>query len=806
MFGQETGFGFIPSPNISLNAGNLYNVVISLLVCLACAFAGWSIYSRGKKTTQEKSFALFLALVGLYWFGSAISNSLAWFKVLAFVKHFAYLVKLKLILPPLVLGYFLAGELFRSRTSVRRLTFILSVVAAVFLWFSYRLDQSYHTVTYWGVQWQISDLPKLIYLTGLLLPLALMAVYLVVRTGRRSLETKKPSGYALYFGGIIFVLLEYLQIAAPVITWQRLLARLLYILIAFGAYLSFIGRIEVVRFIPRAQELIPKKLMRVPFFYKLLFLFILLAVIPITISSLLMFVSFKEIIDLYVHKPLLWNLKASREAFVVALNHLQIQSLFLMLLTGLLVFVVSILVSRAIAASLKTVSLGMEKVSKGDFSFKIQPDSNDELGDVAGYFNEMSIEIQRSREIMQRWNKELETKVAERTEDLRALYNVSEAIGSSLDFDLLIDQAVSKLLPVVKADTYAILIPDEQGQYITRISHGLNLNGVRLSPEQGFLAKVIKTNKVSQAQAELGLKSLLAVPLRAKGKTLGVLILGSQNEKTHFGEREINLLATISEQLAVAIENVGIYEKEKEAVARLTELDRLKNEFISMVSHELRTPVTSVDGYISLFLTGATGQLTADQKKYLTVMQENDQRLLTLINRLLDFSKIESGRFSVKKELISINDIINQAIMVISPQLGKRGLHVRLELKAHNSNFMGDRDKMIEVFINLLENALKFAQSEKKLSLIITTLDEGDFIRIEVADNGIGLEQSQLEMIFNKFFQVEDTMTRKVGGVGLGLAIVKEIIGNHNGRIWAESAGKGKGSTFIFTLPVAEKV
>jgi len=359
---------------------------------------------------------------------------------------------------------------------------------------------------------------------------------------------------------------------------------------------------------------------------------------------------------------------------------------------------------------------------------------------------------------------------------------------------------------VIKVDIYAVLVPDEEGHYITRISHGLNLNGVRLPMDQGLLAKVIKNNKVCLAKNELGLKNLMAVPLHAKGKTLGILILGTQAETMHFGERESNLLVTISEQLAVAIENVGIYEKEKEAVARLTELDRLKNEFISMVSHELRTPVTSVDGYISLFLTGATGQLTRDQKNYLTIMHENDQRLLTLINRLLDFSKIESGRFNIKKELISINNIINEAIMVVNPQLAKKQLHVRLELKANDVSFMGDHDKMIAVLVNLLENAMKFAQADRQLKLVITTLNEGDFVRVEVADNGLGLDPAQLEMIFNKFYQVSDVMTRKVGGVGLGLAIVKEIIGNHNGRIWAESAGQGKGTKFIFTLPVAERI
>jgi len=270
-------------------------------------------------------------------------------------------------------------------------------------------------------------------------------------------------------------------------------------------------------------------------------------------------------------------------------------------------------------------------------------------------------------------------------------------------------------------------------------------------------------------------------------------------------ERKSNLLATISEQLGVALENVLVYEKEKEAVARLTELDRLKNEFISMVSHELRTPVTSADGYVSLFLTGVLGSLTEDQKNYLKIVRENNQRLLTLINRLLDFSQIESGRFSIKRELISMHEVIAAAVAQMKPQLEKKQAELSLKLEAHHDNFMGDFEKMIEVFNNLIENALKFSKEEEKPKIEIVTRDAEDFLEVSVADNGIGIEKEYFDKIFNKFFQIEDTMTRKVGGVGLGLAMVKEIVGYHQGRIWVESEGKGKGSRFVFLIPVAEK-
>jgi len=440
---------------------------------------------------------------------------------------------------------------------------------------------------------------------------------------------------------------------------------------------------------------------------------------------------------------------------------------------------------------------------------------------VINYFNTMSGEIKHAREVMEEFNRWLEVKVKERTEEMRVLFDVSKAIGSTLDLELLIRHSIELLLPIMKADLYTVLIPDEKGLYSSRICHGCEkekLQGIAIEEGKGLLGEALKENKIvycdnmatdprcqDDSLKNFGAKTAIVTPLRAKGKVMGILLIGTVGEHKYSEEREGNLLAAIADQLAIAIENIGIYEREKEAVARLTELDRLKNEFISMVSHELRTPVTSADGYVSLFLAGVTGAITEDQKKYLMIVKENNQRLLTLINRLLDFSKIETGRFSIKRELISINEVVTAAVAAMQPQIEKKQAVVNLKLEAQNANFMGDREKMQEALVNLIENALKFSRSEEAPVIELITGNENDLIRLTVADNGVGIGQEYLDKIFNKFYQIEDAMTRKVGGVGLGLALVKEIVGNHHGRIWAESDGKGKGSRFIFQIPLAEK-
>lgn len=386
-------------------------------------------------------------------------------------------------------------------------------------------------------------------------------------------------------------------------------------------------------------------------------------------------------------------------------------------------------------------------------------------------------------------------KIEEQTQDLQLLFSISKAIGGSLDLNLLIASAGQCLLPLVRGDRYALLIPSDKGVYSLSVSQGID-------SIEGLDDLILKASKNDEI---ISLKNFVALPLAAKGNILGILLLGGTGEIKAISGREKSLLAAAADQLAIAVENAGSYEKEKQALARLTELDRLKNEFISMVSHELRTPVASADGYVSLFLAGVTGPVSDDQKKYLTIIKDNNQRLLSLINRLLDFSSIETGRFSIQKELISINDVVSEVVQAVQPRLAGKKANLSLKLDAKETNFMGDREKMAAVLIDLIDNALKFSSGTAPEIKIITD-NKGDLIEVRVEDNGIGIAKEHLDAIFNEFYQIEATMTRQAGGVGLGLAIVKEIIAKHHGKIWAESEGLGQGAKIIINLPIAEKV
>jgi signal transduction histidine kinase/HAMP domain-containing protein len=667
-------------------------------------------------------------------------------------------------------------------------------------------------VSYWGVQPGFSQVPRLIFILGLMAPLAALAI---IRAGKDFAKWTKP----LFVEAItlVFACLETLNILSNSATWELLLLRMLYVFIGFIAYFYLTGEEATAQFAqrisPRIGNMVRRlRSMRIPFFTKLLLLFVLLSILPIAGAGILLFLTFKEIIDLYIYKPLLWNLKLSKEEFLVALGNVQIQALFLITLTIILVVIASSIASRAIAQSLRRVGFGMKRVEEGDLSFKLSPESNDEIGDLVNYFNKMAAEIKRSREIMQNWNKELEKTVDERTKNLQTLYNISKAMGSTLDLEELISKSVN-YIPQIAGSTYlSIFIKDDKAIYRSKASKGKQIDHSFKENEgllgeivsSGHICKMVDINEASEGEKKafepLGMKALLLAPMESKGKAIGLIVIGIQ--KDHIPSNiELNLLSTIADQMAIAIENASVFEKEKEAVKKLIEIDKMKTELLSMVSHELRTPLTSIKGFLAHFINGTTGPLNETQKKFVDIMAKEGDHLLEYIDTLLEFSRVERGAFVIKKEPVQIDKLINGIVEALRPLLESKGIELALHLGAKDAVLSGDELKLGQVLRNLIGNSIKFVKEKPQIEVSSKVLPNGA-IEVAVKDNGIGIDKDHLGKIFNKFYQVDTSLTRKVGGLGLGLAISKEIVEAHGGRICAESEGAGKGSTFIFTIPV----
>jgi signal transduction histidine kinase len=257
--------------------------------------------------------------------------------------------------------------------------------------------------------------------------------------------------------------------------------------------------------------------------------------------------------------------------------------------------------------------------------------------------------------------------------------------------------------------------------------------------------------------------------------------------------RERNLILNLT-QKSVELERTN---------QELKRLDQLKSIFVSSVSHELRTPLTVIKEFISLMIEGHVGTVTEDQKEYLAIANKNILRLTNLIETLLDFSRIESGKgLKLRFEPVRLIGVVEDALMTLSQRLEEKGITFENRIDPEAPMVLGDRNRLVEVFINLIGNGIKFTPHGGRITIDSRGLTEQrDYIKVVVADTGVGISAEDLPKVFDRFYQGQTTEKGIVQGTGLGLAITQEIIEGHQGSIVAESK-LGSGASFVFTLPL----
>ncbi len=243
-------------------------------------------------------------------------------------------------------------------------------------------------------------------------------------------------------------------------------------------------------------------------------------------------------------------------------------------------------------------------------------------------------------------------------------------------------------------------------------------------------------------------------------------------------------------------------ERLERANRELEELDRMKSEFVSIVSHEIRSPLTTMKAFVSLILDEIPGKINEKQSEFLTIINDNINRLARLINNLLDLSRIESGRMELNRKEININTITEEIIKVFQTQAKGKEIVLKNLLPADLPPVYADFDKISQVLTNLIDNALKFTQKGGMVN--IEGVIVNNQIQVRVIDTGIGISKEDFSQIFNRFQRIELPTTQQTQGSGLGLSICKAIVEMHGGKIWVESE-MGKGSNFIFSLPKFEE-
>jgi signal transduction histidine kinase len=384
----------------------------------------------------------------------------------------------------------------------------------------------------------------------------------------------------------------------------------------------------------------------------------------------------------------------------------------------------------------------------------------------------------------------------------------TEVLGDSCTIDL-IEEGKAHLTPVA---TYH---PDPQARQARlqiqqddpiQIGDRASVSGLAAVTGCPYLVKDVRREGRVKYVDRLNIYSLISVPIMMKGKILGVLATSITDSSRQFTTEDLRLAMALADRAALAIENARLYAQERslrqqmEALnRRVQEANRLKSEFVTLVSHELRTPLTAIMGYAELLLEGRGGHVTVAQGESLGVVKRNAERLVALIDDLLDLARLEAGKIDLQRRPLKLIDLIQEVARMLRPQLEARGQVLTLNLAEALPVVWGDTARVTQILTNLFANAHKYTPAGGRI--VITARGEAGRVRVAVQDTGVGLAPEDQAQLFTPFFRAQDDATQGVGGTGLGLAITRALVELHSGAMTVTSV-PGQGSTFSFTLPV----
>lgn len=315
-----------------------------------------------------------------------------------------------------------------------------------------------------------------------------------------------------------------------------------------------------------------------------------------------------------------------------------------------------------------------------------------------------------------------------------------------------------------------------------------------------ILTPSIDEKTAKEIQEKLMIKTSIIYPIMFAGEVLGTLMLGIDKHVGDLSRSERETLHELIEVVGIAIERAQIYEDLKNANSKLKELDKLKDEFVSLASHELRTPMTAIKSYLWMTLSEKGGPISEKQKFYLDRAYNSASRLIKLVNDMLNVSRIESGRITLAPSDVDLVKLASDVAEEVKPRAEELGVQVIITPQSI-PHVVADADKIKEVLINLIGNSIKF--TPKGGTITISFQQNGTMIITSVKDTGVGLSQENINKLFQKFALIKDSyQTNKTDteGTGLGLYICKSIVELHGGQIWAESEGVGQGTIVNFSL------
>jgi signal transduction histidine kinase len=450
----------------------------------------------------------------------------------------------------------------------------------------------------------------------------------------------------------------------------------------------------------------------------------------------------------------------------------------------------------------------------------VKPFSHQQIAVVQTFADQAVIAIENVRLFQ-----ELEARTQELTRsvgELRALGDVGQAITSTLDLQTVLNTIVARATQLAGVDAGVIYEYDAQQEvFEPRATYHLEDDVVRAlvatpirksEGATGRLAEIAEPvqlpdihatafpSRARDAFVHAGYRSLLAVPLVREDQLIGGLTV-IRSMSGEFPAETIELLRKFATHSALAIQNARLFREIEHKSRELEAASRHKSEFLANMSHELRTPLNAIIGFSEVLSERMFGELNEKQDEYLTDIHASGQHLLSLINDILDLSKIEAGRLELEVSDFDLPTAIENALTLVHERATRRGIALRMIVDGRLGQVQADERKIRQVVLNLLSNAIKFTPDGGRIDVRAAAVDGS--VEVSVSDTGVGISPEDQEAVFEEFRQV-GAAVKKVEGTGLGLALSRKFVELHGGRLWVTSE-VGMGSTFTFTVPVRRR-
>jgi signal transduction histidine kinase len=417
---------------------------------------------------------------------------------------------------------------------------------------------------------------------------------------------------------------------------------------------------------------------------------------------------------------------------------------------------------------------------------------------------------------------ELQARTQELTrsvDKLTALGEVGQAVSSSLELETVLSTIVARAVQLAGAQAGTIWEYDEPAEEfrlrvtqnapdslvprrVATLRKGEGAVGrLAVTHEPVQIPDIMKEGAYDSRLREVlvggGTRALLAVPLLREGRVLGGLVM-SRRTPGEFPPEVVDVLKTFATQSALAIQNARLFREIEEKGRQLEAASQHKSEFLANMSHELRTPLNAIIGFSEVLGERMFGDINEKQEEYVHDILASGRHLLSLINDILDLSKIEAGRMELEVEEFDLPQAIGNALTLVRERAGRRGIELNETIDKRLGAIRGDERKVKQVLLNLLSNALKFTPEGGRIDVRAAVAD--GMTEISVTDTGVGIAEEDQDAVFEEFRQV-GAADKRVEGTGLGLPLARKFVELHGGRLWLKSQ-VGVGSTFTFTLPL----